>query len=318
MAANIKYVMVEKGKDVFPTYYVEDNLIHAAKGKKVYLGDKSKKVCRFCHRDASSTTFRQEAHLLPEFTGNKAMFSYFECDHCNALFSRYETAFADHFRIYHTLVRLKGKKKIPVFDSKKEKFSVVAEQDAIKVRSGQGNESVTIDEQGQMMTIKTVRPSYVPCDVLKCLVKIGLCAVRESKLHHFELTRKWLMGETDDSLQVTGPWSILYYNIGGGLRTESPFVALLTKRKNMPVPQSAVIIAYEHLKFQLFMPFDQRDEALLNGAKVLLPIQGDLVREREDGKGLAFFWKDLCGTEKVVGEEHTFSMGITDGQFLNR
>ena len=86
----------------------------------------------------------------------------------------------------------------------------------------------------------------------------------------------------------------------------------------MPVPHSAVIIAYEYLKFQLFMPLDQRDEELLSCPKVLLPIQGDLVREREDVKGLAFFWKDLCGIDKVVGEEHTFSMGISDGQFFNR
>jgi hypothetical protein len=316
MTSKISFVIGEKGKDVFPTYYVEDNLIYAVHEKKAYMGDRSNKVCRFCHRNASSVTFRQEAHLLPEFMGNKNLLSNFECDECNARFSQYETAFADYFRIHHTFVRLKGKKKIPAFDSKKEKFSVVAEEEVIRVRSGQGNDSVTIDEQAQLMKIKTIRPPYVPCDVLKCLVKIGLCAVRESELSYFEETRKWLMGEAGESPHVTAPYSILYYNIGGGLRTQSPFVGLLSKRKNMPVPQSAVIIAYEHLKFQFFMPFDKRDGTLFSGSKVLLPIQGHLVREREDGKGLDFFWKDLSGTEKIVGEEHIFAMGISDGQYI--
>jgi hypothetical protein len=40
------------------------------------------------------------------------------------------------------------------------------------------------------------------------------------------------------------------------------------------------------------------------------------LRVREDGQGLAFFWKDLSGIEKVVGEQQTFSMRFTDLEVL--
>jgi hypothetical protein len=315
VATNIQYVLAEKGKDVFPNYYVENNLIHANGKKKVFLGDREKKVCRFCRRDASEATFGQDAHLLPEFMGNKVIFSYFECDECNATFSKYETAFTNYFGIHHSLARLKGKKKVPTYDSKKEKFSIVIDDESINLLSGQGNNSVTIDEQAQVMTIKTIRPSYIPCNVLKCLVKIGLSAVKEDELVHFEQTRKWLIDKSAENARVQQPCSIVYYNIGGGLRTEFPFVALLNKRKEAPVPNSAVLISYEHFKFQFFMPLDGRDDLLMRGTKVLLPIQGLLVREREEGIGPPFFWKDLSGTEKVIGEEHVFSLGISDGKF---
>jgi hypothetical protein len=308
MGANIEYILGEKGKDVFPAYYGEDNLIHAGHEKKVYLGERGKEFCRFCHRDPSSTKFKNDAHLLPEFTGNKILFSYFECDECNARFSKYESAFANYFNANHTFARVKGKNKIPQYKREKENFRVVPEAEETRMYAGLGNELVTIDGQTQMMTIKTIRPSYVPCDVLKCLVKIGLCAVRDRDLHYFEQTRKWLMCETDEGTRVSRPSSIIYYNIGGGLRTDSPFVVLFHKRAGMPVPQSAILIAYNHFMLQFFMPFDARDEALWNGLKVSLPIQGHVVREKADGSGLGFFWKDLSGREKVVGEEHAFSM----------
>lgn len=309
MTANIQYVLGEKGKDVLPTYYIENNLLHAGHEKKVFLGERGKKMCRFCLRDASATTFKKEAHLIPEFTGNNILFSYFECDECNVLFSRYETAFANYFGIHHTFARLVGKNKVPQYNSKKEKFSVVPSDDTISMFSGEGNNSVTIDEQSQTMTIKTIRPSYIPRDALKCLVKIGLCAVKENELPFYEETRRWLRNEIDENVYPSYPLFIIYYNIGGGLRARSPFVVVLNKKEGAPVPQSTVLIAYDHFKFQLFMPFDTRNQQLWEGPKVLLPIQGHLVREREDGKGLSFFWKDLSGTAKVVGEEQTFSMG---------
>ncbi|HEX5170800.1 MAG TPA: HNH endonuclease [Cyclobacteriaceae bacterium] len=180
MTTNIAFVPGEKGKDVFSTYYVQDNLIHAGHQKKIFLGNHTKRVCRFCRRDTSSTTFRQDTHLIPELMGNNILFSYFECDECNARFSKYESAFANYFNINHSFARLKGKRKIPEYYSKNEKFRVVPGTEDINMHSGIGNESVTINEQTQLMTIKTVRPSYIPCDVLKCLVKIGLCAIFSS------------------------------------------------------------------------------------------------------------------------------------------
>jgi hypothetical protein len=309
MAAEIRYELGERGKDCFPLYYTERILIHAGHQKKLYLGDRSNKVCRFCGRDSSATRFSKVAHLLPQFMGNNMLFSHFECDECNALFSKYETAFTNYFGIHHTLARLKGKNKIPNYTSKKEDFRVECDAEKIGVYSGVYNDSVTIYEEKKKMTVTTIRPSYIPQDVLKCIVKIGMCAIGEQDLKYFEPTRKWLLSDSANTT-ISQPFSIVYYNIGGALRAKVPFVTLFQKRPNAPVPQLAVIIGYDHFKLQFFMPFDNRDSALFQGAEVVLPIQQHLVRDREDGKGLAFFWKDFSGSQKVIAEQHTFSMGI--------
>lgn len=47
------------------------------------------------HVDIVYTTdakkFKSRAHLIPEFTGNKEVFYYNECDDCNNKFGLYET-----------------------------------------------------------------------------------------------------------------------------------------------------------------------------------------------------------------------------------
>lgn len=313
MAANVRYLHGEKGKDIMPTYYYQSNLLHAGHERKLFLGDKATKVCRFCLRDSASTSFRQDAHVLPEFMGNKVLFSHFECDECNSLFSKYENAFNNYFGIHHTFSRLKGKTKIPKYKSEKEGFAVEAREEDIGMFSSNGNDSVTIDHQEKKINIETIRPSYIPNQVFKCLVKIGFSALPDNELIFFEQTRKWLRSELDDSMYKDHPLFVVYYNIGGGLLAKFPFAAVLSKRDNRSVPQTAIVIAYDRLKFQFFMPLDIRDTNLFHGEKVLLPIQDQLVRVREDGKGLAFFWKDFSGCEKVVGEKNKFSMRFEDG-----
>ena len=313
MAANIRYMHGEKGKDILPTYYYQSTLLHAGHERKLFLGDQASKVCRFCLRDSALTSFRQDAHVLPEFMGNKVLFSHFECDECNSLFSKYENAFTNYFGIHHTFSRLKGKTKIPKYKSEKEGFSVEAREEDIGMFSSNGNDSVRIDHKENKINIETIRPSYIPNQVLKCLVKIGFCAIPNTDLPFLEQTRKWLRGELDDKTFKGHPLFIVYYNIGGGLLSKFPFAAVLSKRDNRSVPQTTVMICYDRFKFQFFMPFDIRDAKLFERQEVQLPIQDQLMRIREDGKGLTFFWKDFSGFEKVVGEKYTFSMGFEDG-----
>lgn len=182
--------------------------------------------------------------------------------------------------------------------------------------SSQSNESVAIDHNEKKIKIETIRPSYIPNQVFKCLVRIGFCAIPDSDLPFFGQTRKWLQGELDDSAFKSHPLFIVYYNIGGGLLAKFPFAAVLSKRDGKSVPQTTVLIGYDRFKFQFFMPFDTRDAKIFVDSQVSLPIQDQLIRVREDGKRLAFFWRDFSGFEKVVGEKHTFSMGFEDGSAL--
>lgn len=55
-------------------------------GEKITLGDKSKRACRFCGKQAPEVTFKKVAHAIPELFGNKSLDSSYECDKCNDFF----------------------------------------------------------------------------------------------------------------------------------------------------------------------------------------------------------------------------------------
>lgn len=81
--------------------------------QKAVCKDKTLK-CRFCGKDESQTTFKNEAHIFPQFIGNKFAISKFECDCCNEKFSRIlENEFANFMKIFHTINGVRGKKGIP-------------------------------------------------------------------------------------------------------------------------------------------------------------------------------------------------------------
>src|SRR4051812_48089201 len=43
--------------------------------KKQHIGKTQPRKCRYCLRDASGTTFKQEAHAVPESLGNRKLIS---------------------------------------------------------------------------------------------------------------------------------------------------------------------------------------------------------------------------------------------------
>jgi hypothetical protein len=48
-------------------------------GDKIMLGDKKKRVCRFCGKSPPDVTFKKVAHAIPELLGNKSIESAYEC-----------------------------------------------------------------------------------------------------------------------------------------------------------------------------------------------------------------------------------------------
>ena len=46
--------------------------------QKHKLGYKQPKICRYCGKDESTTTFREESHAIPIFLGNKTIIDELE------------------------------------------------------------------------------------------------------------------------------------------------------------------------------------------------------------------------------------------------
>ena len=55
-------------------------------GKKIILGEKEDRKCRFCGKRPPEVSFRKIAHAIPEALGNKSIQSLYECDSCNEAF----------------------------------------------------------------------------------------------------------------------------------------------------------------------------------------------------------------------------------------
>lgn len=77
------------------------------------LKPKNVRICRFCNKKSPDVFFENEAHLFPEFLGNKFSVSDFECDVCNKKFGKLEKQLSNFIGPFITLNGTRGKKKIP-------------------------------------------------------------------------------------------------------------------------------------------------------------------------------------------------------------
>lgn len=107
----------------FDDNYVPSIVFHLNQENKIYLGEKYNRKCRFCNKIDGEVTFKNIAHAIPEFTGNKKLIAYYECDICNSKFSRLlESHMANYMNFWHTFSQVKGKKGVPSFQTKKQKL----------------------------------------------------------------------------------------------------------------------------------------------------------------------------------------------------
>ena len=75
--------------------------------------------CRFCGKSKPEVSFRNTAHAIPEFLGNKSLISMNECDICNEFFANeYEDHLAKWFGPARSLCQMRGKKGTPKYKSK--------------------------------------------------------------------------------------------------------------------------------------------------------------------------------------------------------
>jgi hypothetical protein len=55
--------------------------------------------------------------------GNKVLFSGYECDACNRIFSRYENDLGNFSGVWHTISQVRGRGGVPKFKDEKKGFT---------------------------------------------------------------------------------------------------------------------------------------------------------------------------------------------------
>jgi hypothetical protein len=226
-------------------------------------------LCRFCGKSAPGVTFHNDAHLLPELIGKNDFVSFEECDTCNNLFSKYESHLAIYLRPYLAMLGVKGKRKIPTFQSR----SVTDKPDSrtiIRTLSANRKEielgaldDYIVDHDKKILTIRFRNPPYIPLNVYKAFVKIGLSLLPNEKLKKYSNLFHWIADR---------PYGRLDYFpvVVKVMMTESQFPeprAELSEtgraiKKNGFLPNLTLHLCFGNLIFQIFLPlskcFDHR------------------------------------------------------------
>ena len=171
----------KRAQNFFDIYTIDNKV--SVPDIKTYLGAKETRKCRFCNRTNEDVSFSKDAHVIPEFMGNKKLLSYFECDECNIKFSIYEDSFAKFIGASRTISQIKGKTKTKVPKHKDPKSGLEISLGETGIHVGVQNDSneVVIDEDAKELIIKTKRQTYVPIHIPKILTKIGMCLLKDDQ-----------------------------------------------------------------------------------------------------------------------------------------
>lgn len=252
-----------RAKKFFENYIYEHIITDS--GRKTYLGE-NKKTCRFCLQSNPIVKFRTDAHAIPQFIGNKNLLSNFECDNCNALFSKYETAFSNYLGIARSFTYNKlSKNKFPRFINKKSGLEINFKDNRIQLSTINENKTLNIDYSAKTLEIHTERPSYIPLFITKLLIKIGYSMLDESDLVNFEKTRKFITENHNNEIyKDLGILSISGYFIPGNVIYTKPLCILLTKKEiNIELPTKIVVFNFYNYCFQIMLPFSDLDKNLI-------------------------------------------------------
>ena len=242
-----------------------------------HIGNRSKRICRFCNNDDTKTTFKQTAHAISEGLGNKKVFLYDECDTCNDKFSReLEPDIINYYSILRTFFDVKGKggsKKIKGKEFEIEnKEGVTIKFEGLKHRP---------DPKGNNYNLKLELLDKVNLqDIYRCLCKYVVSIIDKSHLIHLQKTIKWINKEISIAdLPKIG--ELISYN---HFTLEPQMFIYIRKTENKKMPH---IVGELHLTCKILtfiVPLSEKDEL-------------KFITETE----YKYFWRNLVNYNRTSG-----------------
>ena len=283
-------------------------------GEPIYLGNEDEGKCRFCKKSTPEVSFNKIAHAIPEFVGNKQLFSYYECDSCNSKFARLvETHMGDYMNIHNAVSQVKGKRGVPSYKQggKKSRIDMTTEGLRFQSFAEDSSEIFTIDEEAKTITIEGVRATYVPVAVFKCLCKMALAIMDEKELAHFSHTLEWILEESHSESRFKLSNAIAAMTFSPGAMPFDFTRCYLLKRKadhSDNVPYMIFMLEYGNYTFQIPLPLCTEDKKLegLPASMIYIPSSVEINDN-------VFFKRkvlDLNSSTKVKGEEVKLTMGF--------
>lgn len=221
---------------------------------------RSIRVCRYCYLNETSTTFKNKAHLVSHFLGGGRLY-YEECDSCNSLFSKMESHFSRYFGAYFSLIGLKGKKGVPMYQSRSNDETRSTRTQVYIDGNGQRHitmmhkNDLDIDRINKTATFQ-VRPGPIkPLYIYANIVKYGVSTMPYSKLQPYKSVTDWLLGKCDIHLMPI----MFFYPIGHKIFQRST-IELYERIDNTCIsdgkvnPRYTVLMYFGNIFLQSFLP----------------------------------------------------------------
>jgi len=144
--------------------------------------EKSKKVCRFCHRKFPEVTFKKIAHAIPEsIGGNKNLVCNEECDECNELFG---------VRVESNLCNW--------FDFRRSQFGVIRKHGGIPKAYGRNyiieNQNINVFPDSKIDgKFKAIGSGIITEQgIYRALCKIAIDLIESKYLARLHITTDWI------------------------------------------------------------------------------------------------------------------------------
>lgn len=276
--------------EVFPKLY------QMAVNTSTYRPDESEHhICRFCG-EKDTSKFKSKAHIIPEFTGNKELIHYCECDICNNKFSRYERDLFNFGGVKNIIAGIKGKKKYPKHIDYKNNFSIQSSKTGLIINEHKPNDVIKV-KNGKLSSISSEMVKFSPRNVQKALVKIALSMIDRKELPKFKKTLEWLENP-NDNLTVEKHPSFILIERQTDIALRKPAAMLMKRTKDYNSPEYSLLFYYSLFAYQIFIPFNESDKNL-DYDHIKLPLSTLVVCDLKNLKEVNFDHYYMTKLKKV-------------------
>ncbi len=245
-------------------YYYPAKYLATGIRRKFYLGDQNNRVCRFCFQTAPDVSFRKEAHTISKLLGNINSLSYFECDVCNSLFSKYEKDLSSYLGPIRTIAPYMGaNRRNPKFEHNEGDLKVFREGTNVTVEQHQGKSYLVDHSENKILKLKFKIENYTPLNVFKILVKMAMCLMDDNELKSFESINPFLLSSSLDNDIRTKANAMVTTYITPELYFEYPTAYLFKKRdvhKSHPTSSYVFVIYCYQSFYHITLPYCIDDE----------------------------------------------------------
>ncbi|MCT3810469.1 hypothetical protein CMU40_14590 [Elizabethkingia anophelis] len=221
------------------------------------------RICRFCGKNDSEVNFKKIAHACPELLGQNNLVIYDECDSCNENFSKYESHLSKFFAPYLSIIGVRGKKKIPSFQSRKDNDDENLRTSVKYTDDGKINmvlsslDDYNIDIETKTMSIRFRHPAIKPIYVYKSLLKVALSFLPQNKIQKYQLLFDWL--QSDDTEVVF--FSTLFITKLTRKKFGKPSVQLYEANRIFTdkgfYPELTLVVNFANIVCQIYLPLSE-------------------------------------------------------------